>query len=266
MKNIIDEIYIPNKIKDKINGLEYITDSIGLSNSKVFIFDDYILKISKLPFDIDNEVRIYQILKDKLPIPEIIDYVVENNTIYLLKTKLKGKLLSDSYYMERPDLLYKLAVKAIKMLWSIDIKDLNLKNTYDVIIKSGKFFYDNNLLDFKNTDNNITKDFKSFDEIFDYLAKNNPNNDNVLCHGDLCLPNIICNGNKLVGFIDLGLMGISNRYHDLAILYRSIKYNFNGSYGKSYQGFNENKLFDLLEIKKDEKLLKYYLLLDEVLG
>lgn len=264
--NNIDEIYIPKRIKDRLIGLEYKTDSIGLSNSKVFVFEDYILKISKLPFDIENEVRVYKELKGKLPISDIIDYVVEDNTIYLLKTKLKGKLLCDPYYMKRPDLLYKLAVKAIKMLWSIDIKDLNLKNTCDVIIKSGKFFYDNNLLDFKNTDNNITKDFKSFDEIFDYLAKNNPNNDNVLCHGDLCLPNIICNGNKLVGFIDLGLMGISNRYHDLAILYRSIKYNFNGRYGNAYPGFSENKLFDLLGIKKDEKLIKYYLLLDEVLG
>ena len=36
-------------------------------------------------------------------------------------------------------------------------------------------------------------------------------------------------------------MGISNRYHDLAILYRSIKYNFNGTYGKKYNGFNENE-------------------------
>ena len=62
------------------------------------------------------------------------------------------------------------------------------------------------------------------------------------------------------------LTGISNRYHDLAILYRSIKYNFNGSYGKSYEGFLENKLFDLLKIKRNDELIKYFLVLDEILG
>ena len=44
----------------------------------------------------------------------------------------------------------------------------------------------------------------------------------------------------------LGLTGLSHRYHDLAILYRSIKYNMEGRYGKSYEGFIDNVIFDLL--------------------
>ena len=132
-----------------------------------------------------------------------------------------------------------------------------------------KFGFDcNNMgyLDFNESDHSITKDFSNFDEIINYLKNNKPKEDNVICHGDLCIPNIICNEDKIVGFIDLGLMGISNRYHDLAILYRSIKYNFNGNYGKKYDGFNENELFELVGIKRNDDLIKYYLLLDEILG
>ena len=121
------------------------------------------------------------------------------------------------------------------------------------------------LIDFKNCDKNIVDDFSSFDEIFSYLENNKPPKDKVLCHGDLCLTNIICKGDKIKGFIDLGLMGIANRYHDIALLYRSIKYNFRGDYGKAYPGFEEEKLFTMLNIKKDNEKMKYFLLLDELL-
>ena len=259
-------IILPKEIKDKIEGLSYSLDYIGMSNSKVVIFDDYILKISSLSFDIENEIRVYNALKGKLPIPKIIVSIKDNNYIYLLKEKLKGKMLSDEYYLNRPELLFKLASDAIRLLWSIDIKNLDLMNTYQTVLDFGKKCNSLGYLDFKESDSLITKGFNSFGEVISYIEENKPIDDNVLCHGDLCLPNIICDGDKIVGFIDLGLMGISNRYHDLAILYRSIKYNFNGTYGKSYDGFKEDRLFSLLGIKRNDELIRYYLLLDEILG
>lgn len=262
----LDDIYLPIAIKNRIQGLNYKVDEIGLSNSQVYIFDDYILKISRLKFDIDNEIRVYNNLKNKLPIPDILEYEIKDGVIYLLKNKLKGKLLCDDYYMRRPDLFYKLCGEALRLLHNVDISNLDLCDSTDVIINTGLDFYHNHLIDFNTLDKEVVKEYNNFDEIFDFLIKNKPHNDMVLTHADLCLPNIICDENHIVGFIDLGLTGISNIYHDIAILYRSTKSNFNGKYGKKYAGFAENKFYTAINTKKDEDLIKYYLLLDEVLG
>ena len=265
--NELREIYhVPESIMEYLDGLNYKVDDIGKSNSNIFIFDDYILKISTLSFDIENEIRVYNNLKDKLPISDIIAYEVIDERVYILKSKLKGKMLCDDSYLGNPKLLFKLASDAVKLLWKVDVKKLDLQNTYDTIMDFGKKCLKEKTIDFDNSDKTITFKFKNFDEIIDYLENNKPQEDYVLSHGDLCLTNIIVENDEVVGFIDLGLTGISHRYHDLAILYRSIKYNMEGRYGKSYDGFEENALFDLLGIEKDDKLIEYYLLVDELLG
>jgi streptomycin 3"-kinase len=63
-------------------------------------------------------------------------------------------------------------------------------------------------------------------ELLDRLTRQVPRRreqeaaDAVVCHGDLCLPNIILDPQTLdvSGFIDLGRLGLADRYADLALL------------------------------------------------
>ncbi|MEV4194431.1 APH(3'') family aminoglycoside O-phosphotransferase [Streptomyces toxytricini] len=63
-------------------------------------------------------------------------------------------------------------------------------------------------------------------ELLDRLTRQAPHHreqeaaDTVVCHGDLCLPNIILDPQTLdvAGFIDLGRLGLADRHADLALL------------------------------------------------
>jgi aminoglycoside phosphotransferase len=50
--------------------------------------------------------------------------------------------------------------------------------------------------------------------------------DLVLTHGDASLPNFIVPSEGEVGFVDLALLGVADRWHDLALFLRSAAHNF----------------------------------------
>ena len=67
------------------------------------------------------------------------------------------------------------------------------------------------------------------------------------------------------GFIDLGDSGVADKWRDLALCFRSLRHNTDGTYGHVVPGLRAEKLFDHLGIAPDWDKLRYYILLDEFL-
>ncbi|MEU0575392.1 APH(3'') family aminoglycoside O-phosphotransferase [Dermacoccus nishinomiyaensis] len=85
--------------------------------------------------------------------------------------------------------------------------------------------------------------------------------DTVVCHGDLCLPNIILDPRTLnvAGFIDLGRLGQADRYADLALLLANAR----ETWPDKEQAHNADTAFaKRYGISLDHDRLRFYLHLD----
>ena len=79
----------------------------------------------------------------------------------------------------------------------------------------------------------------------------------VVCHGDACAPNtLITDDGRWSGHVDLGDLGVADRWADLAIATWSTGWN----YGPGW----EQVLLDAYGIKPDEERTSYYRLLWEL--
>ena len=144
-------MYLPDEIRKIIENKPYTVDDIGQSGSKVLIFDDMVLKIQLVSAEVDNEVQLMQWLKDKISAPECLCHIKENDTDYLLMTKIKGKMACDEEYMSNPNKLIDILARAMKNLWSVDISECPADMTLDTKLKMAEFNVKNNLVDTENT-------------------------------------------------------------------------------------------------------------------
>lgn len=73
----------------------------------------------------------------------------------------------------------------------------------------------------------------------------------VLVHGDACAPNTLVDGEgRWTGHVDLGDLGVGDRWADLAIASLSLDWNF----GEGHQ----HELFEGYGIEPDEERIRYY--------
>ncbi len=260
-------IFIPDTIKSIIGDLTYDLDTSGLSGAQVLMFSDMVLKIEKYHKDGDETVQLIKWLDGKIPVPKVICHEVCGEYRYLLMGKVNGKMSCDSYYLERPNELLDLLAEALKMLWSVDISDCPRCRDLDTELEEARYRVENGLVDVEHTEPETFGEngFSSPSELLKWLESNKPSVEPVLSHGDFCLPNIFLNDGGISGFIDLGDTGVADKWRDISLCYRSLKHNFDGSFGgKVYSGFYPNMLFERLNIEPDWDKLKYYILLDEL--
>ena len=258
---------LPGGIRRLVEGKPYRIDDTGMSGSQIMIFDDSVLKIAPCRGETDEVVRMMKWLEGKIPVPRVLWYEKDAERGYLLMSKVPGKMSCDKYYMERPRELLALLAGALRMLWSVDISGCPRNRDLDTELREAKYRVDSNMVNIDNTEPGTFGEggFKDPRALLEWLEKNRPACEPVLSHGDFCLPNIFIENGKISGFIDLGDTGIGDRWRDIALCYRSLKHNFDGTYGgKVYPDFNPDMLFDALGIEPDREKLRYYILLDEL--
>ena len=263
----MDTKQIPASIKALIAGKSYQEDEMGLSESTVLLFDDMVLKIQQTNREIRNEYCIMKWLERSGKVPHILAYEQQEQQSYLLMSKMQGKMSCDKQYMTRPEVLFQMITEGLQWLWSVDISDCPCNNTLVHKLKQAEFQVKHGLVDMENTEPETFSEngFENPKALLQWLYENQPKEELVLSHGDYCLPNIFAKEDAFCGFVDVGRMGIADKWQDIALCYRSLAHNFSGKYdGISYGTFNEELFFQMLGIEPNWEKIRYYILLDEL--
>lgn len=258
---------LPRNIQALIQDQPYTTDSIGLSGSQVLIFPDSVLKIEENSESARKSVEIMEWLRNKVPVPKVLCCEWDESHQYLLMSRIHGKMACDTYYLEHPEALLTLLSEVLHMLWRVDISGCPRIRDPETQLREARYRVENHLVDIENTEPTTfgPGGFRDPEELLYWLEENRPAFEPVLSHGDFCLPNIFFDKGGLSGLIDLAHTGVSDKWQDVALCYRSLKHNFDGSYGgKVYPDFQPEQLFEKLGIVPDWEKIRYYLLLDEL--
>ncbi len=95
------------------------------------------------------------------------------------------------------------------------------------------------------------------DEALRLLDKAPPGDQLVVCHGDPCSPNtLIGDDGRWTGHVDLGTLGVADRWADLAVASWSLTWNYEGDWQRLF--------FDTYGIEPDRDRIDYYRLLWEM--
>lgn len=261
------DLYLPQELKSMIQNQAYSVDNVGMSDSKVLIFEDKVLKIQPETVETQTEHVMMNWLAGQLPVPQILFHAVEDGISYLLMSKIDGKMSCDEEYIQDSKRLTGILAESLKRLWQVDISDCPVRWDLQHKLPVARKAVDTGVVDMENAEPETYGEggFQDPAELMDWLYANQPGEDLVLSHGDFCLPNIFLKKNGLSGFIDLGRMGVADRWQDIALCYRSLKHNYSGKYsGKTYGGYDPDFLFEALDMDPDWQKINYYILLDEL--
>lgn len=262
-----ETLHLPEEISKLVAGQTYTIDNVGKSGSAILMFADKVLKIQPETEETKSECEMLKWLDGKLPVPRILGHASQDGMSYLLMSKMQGKMACDEELMTNPEVVVSALAQSLKRLWEVDITDCPVRWDLDVKLAIAKENVEQGLVDVEDAEPETfgKNGFAGPKELLDWLVANRPKEEPVLAHGDFCMPNIFIEDGKTVGYIDLGRIGIADKWQDIALCYRSLKHNYAGVFGgKVYEDFRPEMLFEKLGMEPDWERIRYYILVDEL--
>ena len=133
---------------------------------------------------------------------------------WLLTERVQGEDCTFQQYLDDPKRLCDTTAILLRSLHETDAADCPVQNRMEAYLKTAAHNYENGIYDAALFPDNWG--FSSADEAWRTLEESQHLfEQNILLHGDYCLPNILLDDWRFSGFIDLGNGGVGDRHIDL---------------------------------------------------
>ena len=205
---------LPSELKEKISDAR-IYDSSCSPEARVYLADcdgGYFIKAGA-PRALEKEAAMTEYFHSLRLSAEVIYYGSGERDI-LVTRRVPGKDLTSSEYLESPFETAKKMGEYLRALHELDSRGCPIMHRTKDYLSVAFEGYGIKRFDPSYIDGSLR--ISDMESAMGYVEKNmHLLEENVLLHGDFCLPNIIFDGGKLSGYIDLGGGGIGDRHVDL---------------------------------------------------
>lgn len=157
-----------------------------------------------------------------IPVPRVLDSFAADGSDWLLMTALPGADLTHA--VGRPGELCSALATGLRALHGLDPASCPFDRRLNAQLADGAARVAAGLVD--ESDFDAARQGWTAEAVLDWLLAHRPaGGDLVVTHGDASLPNILTHDGVFSGMIDVGRLGVADRWQDLAIACRSIIFN-----------------------------------------
>ncbi|MGN7159225.1 APH(3')-I family aminoglycoside O-phosphotransferase [Sphingomonas sp. SAFR-052] len=217
-----------------------------LKQGEAAVADDVIAKMVRLRW-----------LTGRVAVPELVRFEATVDAAWLLTTALPGRTawqILDAEPERAGETVDALA-DFLRALHAVPVDDCPFDSGHAVRLRAARARIDAGLVDEDDFDD--ARQGWRAEQVWDAIQRLLPlTPDPVVTHGDFSLDNLLIENGRVVGCIDLGRVGVADRYQDLAILGHCLD-----EFG---DGLTE-RMFGRYGIRQpDQRKIDFHLLLDEL--
>lgn len=193
-------------------------------------------------------------LRDRITVPGVLGYGVEDDSEWLLLAPLPGRDATHADLKADPAWLVPILARGLRAFHdALDVEGCPFDFRNDVAIDHVRRRLAGGIFD---------GDYEFHDE-FTHLTPAEAvarldslrpeSEDLVVCHGDYCFPNVLLDDGKITGYLDVGELGVADRWCDVAVGAWSTTWNVGPGY--------EDLFYQSYGIEPDPQRIEFYRLL-----
>jgi aminoglycoside phosphotransferase len=187
------------------------------------------------------------------PVPEVLAEGRVGHLEWLVTRGLEGEDATTPELRLRPARLVPALARGLRRFHeSLPVADCPFDFRLDTALKRVRERFENGLI--KASHLNADHGGLNVEEAVSLLERSRPNSEDlVACHGDFCFPNALLRNWEVVGFLDLGELGVADRWWDLAVATWSSVWNLGPGY--------EELFLESYGVRADPERIAFYRLL-----
>jgi len=193
-----------------------------------------------------------------LPVPELVESGSADSVDWLITDAVPGVDATDPSLIEQPTRVIDLLAQGLRRFHDAPVEACPFDFRLDTALQHVRRRVATGAID-ASSDFHAEYQHLSVYEAVARLQRDRPDTEDlVVCHGDYCFPNVVIDHNRVAGFVDLGELGVADRWWDLAVATWSTVWNLGPGY--------EDVFLNAYGIAADPARIAYYRLLYDLVS